>query len=219
MIGINQNDITERNRQVRLMRSIYTKAEKVIAWLGPDYNGEARALSLLKRLSDAIEEYPENLEWLRSIPELCNVGDTTMDIKINEAWIQINKLLRRPYWARIWIFQEAILARSLWFMCESEQFELSRNIEIVAATCQAFSSTLLVPNWLKKRLSTMMPHIHWEDWLRIHNLRFSWQRDGPSANNLNSFVLASLRLRATDPRDKKNLHQKIPLKISSHFSE
>jgi len=85
MIGINQNDITERNHQVRLMRSIYTKAERVIAWLGPNYNRGSRAISLLKRLSYTIDEYPENLEWLMSIPELCNVDDTTMDIKINEA--------------------------------------------------------------------------------------------------------------------------------------
>jgi hypothetical protein len=59
MTGINQNDITKRNHQVRLMGSIYTKAERVIAWLGSNYNGGLRALRLLKRLSDVIDEYPE----------------------------------------------------------------------------------------------------------------------------------------------------------------
>jgi hypothetical protein len=48
----------------------------------------------------------------------------------------------------------------------------------------------------------MMPYIHWEDWLRIHNFRFSWWQDGLSASNLNSFVFVLIRLRASDPRDK-----------------
>ncbi|PVH78200.1 hypothetical protein DL98DRAFT_377834, partial [Cadophora sp. DSE1049] len=34
-ISINQDDLAERSRQVRIMREIYTNAAQVVIWLGP----------------------------------------------------------------------------------------------------------------------------------------------------------------------------------------
>jgi hypothetical protein len=44
------------------MQSIFSKADGVIAWLGPDYNRGAEALRTLERLSNAINLYPNDFE-------------------------------------------------------------------------------------------------------------------------------------------------------------
>lgn len=55
----------ERDRQVMIMGDIYRKAQKVLAWLGPEEPTTARTISKLKRLaiSEAVERVPV-LNWL-----------------------------------------------------------------------------------------------------------------------------------------------------------
>ncbi|PMD34445.1 hypothetical protein L207DRAFT_387996, partial [Hyaloscypha variabilis F] len=43
-VSINQKDITERNQQVLRMTDIYSKAQRVIGWIGLDENGGSQAL-------------------------------------------------------------------------------------------------------------------------------------------------------------------------------
>lgn len=63
-ICIDQRDTDEsrreRDRQVMIMGDIYRKAQKVLAWLGPEEPTTARTISKLKRLaiSGAIEHVP-----------------------------------------------------------------------------------------------------------------------------------------------------------------
>jgi hypothetical protein len=143
----------ERNHQVQLMRSIYSEAERVIAWLGLDVDGVAGALRMLQKLSDAVDAYPNNLEWLRSIHELWTVGNDTSDFYLeNDAWGSVLSLFRRPHWKQIWILQETVLARNLWFMCGLQQLEFSINIFTVATSCQSLPSPVTTLDWLKEIL-------------------------------------------------------------------
>ena len=89
-ICINQNDVKERNQQVRIMDHIYVEAEEVIAWLGDDPLGVTRAL---------MEQTQDNMA-------------------ISSDWhVAISELVSRPYWNRAWIVQELLLAKGvkLWF--------------------------------------------------------------------------------------------------------
>jgi Heterokaryon incompatibility protein (HET) len=49
-ICINQGDIIERSRQVRIMRDIYANAKTVVVWLGEAENKDALAFKPLHRL-------------------------------------------------------------------------------------------------------------------------------------------------------------------------
>ena len=49
-VAINQRAHPERNLQVLLMRNIYSKAERVIDWLGPDENDGSQAIKAFKTL-------------------------------------------------------------------------------------------------------------------------------------------------------------------------
>jgi hypothetical protein len=51
-ICMNQDDPLERNHQIKLMTRIYSKAKRVLVWLGPDPEGHGeKAFRLSRRLS------------------------------------------------------------------------------------------------------------------------------------------------------------------------
>ena len=101
-ICINQADIEERNGQVRQMRDVYAIAVRVLVWLG-----EADK-------ADEMEDVEKAMETLLNIRE---TGEKNSDGMI---WIQPNqvrhiysglgKILRRSWWTRVWVVQEATVA-------------------------------------------------------------------------------------------------------------
>jgi hypothetical protein len=52
-VCINQDDYDERKQQVQIMYRIFSKAEKVIAYLGDEADGSERLPNLLRRINDA----------------------------------------------------------------------------------------------------------------------------------------------------------------------
>ncbi len=123
-VAINQRDVPERNQQILLMRSIYSKAERVIGWLGPDENGGSQALKTFETLLRTVIRYPDNFEWVRKMPELLTVNGTfTENGRQYESNHRLEKLLpwlRSSFWRRIWIVQELVLPLSLRLMCGEE---------------------------------------------------------------------------------------------------
>ena len=66
------------------MRSKYSKAERVIGWLGPDENGGAQAFKTLETVLANTIHYPNTFEWVQRIPELLTMNQTfTTDGGIN----------------------------------------------------------------------------------------------------------------------------------------
>lgn len=53
-VCINQNNLDERARQVRLMRKIYSHAEMVYVWLGKESPNAAAGIELLHRTAQAV---------------------------------------------------------------------------------------------------------------------------------------------------------------------
>ncbi|PQE27760.1 hypothetical protein CJF31_00009991 [Rutstroemia sp. NJR-2017a BVV2] len=95
---VNQNDLAERSSQVLYMHQIYSGVARVIVWLG----GEEPCG--LKHTLSSIN--------LRENDELT----TTVHFGITRV---ISNLLSRPWWTRVWIVQEFILARSVQIQCGS----------------------------------------------------------------------------------------------------
>lgn len=88
-ICINQDDLKERSAQVQKMGSIYKAALSVVIWLGPDYEGQAAAR--FASLDTAV--------WLKT-PE-----------KIQEARYAMQRILKCEWFERLWVVQEAFMAR------------------------------------------------------------------------------------------------------------
>jgi len=94
-ICIDQSTTNERNHQVRLMSRIFSQAYQVLVWLGPAADGSDQAM-------DAISSRQYSV------------------IQIYLAEIQ--NLFQRPYWYRLWILQEVIMARQAAVLCGSKMF-------------------------------------------------------------------------------------------------
>lgn len=93
---INQQDIAERNAQVRLMWRVYSSAQSVLAWLGPP----TPLLSDAFELAGAMEDVPGSmLEDLA--PAICDALDSS------------------GYFSRVWIVPEILSGSVVWLMSGS----------------------------------------------------------------------------------------------------
>ncbi|KAJ8060060.1 hypothetical protein OCU04_011669 [Sclerotinia nivalis] len=136
-ICINQEDPKERGHQVQLMAKIYSKACRVIIWLGEAADDSDRAL---KEIVIAAEKYNlanfSDEQFINSSDEqFTNSLDEELAIFLNEEFTDssneefkytsdkttnqkaILALLRRPWFQRIWVLQEAAAARNILIRC------------------------------------------------------------------------------------------------------
>jgi len=98
---INQQDISERNSQVVIMRSIYESAQAIHIWLGNSGHVSKESLEVLAELA----QHSQN-DML--VPWIKQIGPLTLQ-KLDQLAI----LIPNPYWQRTWILQEASLAGHL----------------------------------------------------------------------------------------------------------
>jgi hypothetical protein len=117
-ICINQNDDVEKSRQVKIMGKIYEKASQVIIWLGPEDEMSAKAIHQLSWLGT-------KFGWARELPGdqnaiirafvkmMLDENDSNLDI------VAIWNFFRREWWHRVWVIQEAVLARDALVVCGS----------------------------------------------------------------------------------------------------
>ncbi|KAJ3545294.1 hypothetical protein NM208_g2582 [Fusarium decemcellulare] len=101
-ICINQPDNTEKEHQIKLMQTIYASAQVVCAWL--DHSVQP------------ITPVFEDLENLGKGVELDDFHDAS-------HWYPIADIFRNPYWRRLWIQQELILASKIQVYCRRDAFD------------------------------------------------------------------------------------------------
>ncbi|KAJ9136559.1 hypothetical protein NKR23_g9735 [Pleurostoma richardsiae] len=104
-ICINQEDIAERNSQVTLMHAIYSRADKVLAYVGEELGGDKEAADFICRLARGPASEVKQALWADLEP-----GSAT-----TRAMKSAAEFFRRPYWSRVWVQQEMVLARDLVF--------------------------------------------------------------------------------------------------------
>ncbi|KAI1388424.1 heterokaryon incompatibility protein-domain-containing protein [Hypoxylon trugodes] len=106
-ICINQQGDFERGHQVNMMRDIFSSADSVIAWLGPEYDDSNLAMHSLFHLPDR--------DWCPGY-----WGEYEQELKKSEK--AIANLFMRPYWSRMWIIQEFILPSHIFILCGQLSF-------------------------------------------------------------------------------------------------
>ncbi|TGJ83862.1 hypothetical protein E0Z10_g4908 [Xylaria hypoxylon] len=112
---INQNDVSERNHQVQQMRTIYSSAFETVIYLGGETGGNTQlsAWNFLERHAgwamnsnrDTDSGRPAEMESLTSFR-----GDLS-DVEID--------VLTRPWFKRLWVFQEVVVSKTLSIQCGS----------------------------------------------------------------------------------------------------
>ncbi|KAI8938345.1 hypothetical protein NX059_005996 [Plenodomus lindquistii] len=110
-ISINQADLVERGQQVKVMRDIFKRADRVTMWLGHGTPDSDFALTTLEYIGRQIE-YTQTGSYLPSPnSEEMDWWDARVKIELPaETWTSIVALVQRPSFERLWIMQEIQLA-------------------------------------------------------------------------------------------------------------
>lgn len=122
---INQEDILERNQQVKIMSDIYSKAAVVIVWLGLDEAGDAApifddikalvdGLATLHAIGAAFQHFDAETGDLHSVlgdgqPVVSALPGALVDPNEQER-SRLTRFFRLPWFSRVWVIQEVGLA-------------------------------------------------------------------------------------------------------------
>lgn len=109
---INQEDIDERNLHVSQMRSIYSAAQSTTIFLGEATPGSDALFHAIQSSASSISEATTKTTVVKSL--LSHSG-----LRKQELVEQVFRILWRPYWFRIWIFQEIVVSSNPWIQCGS----------------------------------------------------------------------------------------------------
>lgn len=118
-ICIDQENLNEKSQCVRAMAEIYNFASRVIIWLGPEANYSTNAIKQLEWLgSQVIINWKARSMILAAEPTLDELDEViyrNLDIFL--------LLLSRPWFERLWVQQEAKLARHAVVVCSSASLD------------------------------------------------------------------------------------------------
>ncbi|KAH8669031.1 heterokaryon incompatibility protein-domain-containing protein [Xylariales sp. PMI_506] len=192
-ICINQEDIEERNSQVALMRNIYANALEVQVWLGDEYDDSTEAIQLVKNLSNPPLRGPAHPKPVYpDIPRHKRLQNLA----------SISSLLRRSWWDRVWVRQEAALGYELSFLCGNASCTLD---ELTTAERALGESVAKLRDDLKQQeMVHVMKIIHIKQAKRaeaLNELRAKSRR-GNEYINLCTLLFHARACKATDLRDK-----------------
>lgn len=125
-ICVNQKDIPDRNYHDSRMADIYSKARRVIVWLGPESDDSRTAIDIMGSLiSKAHVDGPTlSLKPLCSSLEDEQWADRNTRLPFDEKQFQaVDNLLSRASFERLWIWQEIQLASNAIVMCGKQEVE------------------------------------------------------------------------------------------------
>jgi hypothetical protein len=110
-VCINQDDLEERSSQVNFMAKIYSYANQVVIWLGPEDGTKTQ--ELFTAIEDAAE-LARQITGAQQVQGTEHSGDYPRTDFLGTA---LESLLSRPWFSRVWVLQEAASARSLLVKC------------------------------------------------------------------------------------------------------
>ena len=219
---INQQDLDERAQQVARMQYMYTLADIVLAWPGDGDELISLAFETIERLCEILID-PSNtgedlvtLAWLKKEPSLCQ--DDNLDIPPgeqarNKRWSSLQKLFSLPYWSRVEIFQEVVMARQLIYVCPSRRLEsqIFKELDKLMDKMRrvAVHNLKTRPDFpsLSCWLAVLSPIIHWGKIDQIEQIKDQVGMPGTSLDTpakIVSVIQLSTRggdFNATDPKD------------------
>ena len=215
-VCINQQDVSERNAQVAMMREIYEKPACFVAWLGDDHAHGLAYLDELGTWTYGRDEDPTSQAIVRRRAEPArHIKDRFHDIKAAAA------IIDSQYWRRCWCTQEYTSPKAGFILCGDAWMDkvvitgaLRLYLQVLAgvriAVERAGQSALFI--------DVSIPAV--SRVLQQHNLSYARTADDAEVvvdDGVDRFGFVHLlsrfrQLRATDPRDKIYA----PMNLASH---
>jgi len=115
-ICINQEDDVEKAVQVAHMQSIYSSAEEVYIWLGRSEDESDLAIDQISSVIDyVLKVWQHFLQGTEKIPPPISSSDAVL--------AALGHLYVRPWFNRVWVVQELLLARSAVLVCGNRRID------------------------------------------------------------------------------------------------
>ncbi|KAL5592487.1 hypothetical protein FOBRF1_013513 [Fusarium oxysporum] len=230
-ICINQENLQEKSLQIRLMSQIYSKAQKVLVWLGPAERGSDTAMDIWSRIGqDARDLGLESFYTDEKFPQLQPIvinADPADPLTIEfQALFEKSRCIyrdsldaiiawfQRPWFKRVWVVQEFCLCPDTIFVCGKKSVE----VELVMLAMQIvhFSCGKLLKDAVGKgkeftELNAKFPLILNEPTSALFSARqrrqgydakWTGKSTGDSLLSLMRKLYVQHEMHATDPRDR-----------------
>lgn len=213
---INQSDIEERNSQVGIMRSIYSKAMFVFIWMGEDEQ-VMRGLNVIvgiirvlrEQYGDAFDMLKPDDAQLKTFPHTAGYDFGEEQLGPDGCLQVLDRFFSNRYFQRIWVLQEATCqAESTWIHVTNAQIPLS--FVVAAQRCCKLRDTMYV-SVRQGMLPTAWGSLLTARLLHVREVHEKKESDGIPHDLANCIVKGDLyslfehtydELEATDPRDK-----------------
>lgn len=141
-ICINQSSVEEKSKQVAIMGQIFSQADNVIIWLGPERDLSREAIAILQHIghSVAVNWNPEFMTpAINCLESDKHFADRDMVLPYrNGALVPVLQLFERDYFKRVWIRQEVALATRATIHCGHDQID--SNTFKTAVACLVYKS-------------------------------------------------------------------------------
>ncbi|MCJ1281777.1 hypothetical protein MMC26_001100 [Xylographa opegraphella] len=128
---INQYNPEERSQQVLLMRRIFQESCLTYLWLGKEDESTAHLASLLASIEASSLRYDTAVKACNqpSVEEAVSIlASDPATARIppghDPGWLAAAQILYRPWFSRLWVFQEAVAAPVSFFVCGKYPFSL-----------------------------------------------------------------------------------------------
>ena len=126
-ICINQDDEAEKEVQIPLMRQIYTLCRSCLVWLGSSTPVCEIAFNFMPRMIEKLKTY-EDCSQVWEEEGISVVSENVLEAPL---WKGIVDIFSRPWFQRVWTFQEAVLPPEVSFLCGTYVMKLE-DIQAVA---------------------------------------------------------------------------------------
>ncbi len=200
-ICINQDDVEERGRQVKMMGLIYWRAQKVLIWLGPDDEEDSRwnvrnAVKLIHRLEQLYRNRSQSIQEIPST-NLYDIEKLNDRDDANE-WEAFRRLLGRKWFTRVWVVQELGLAKEATFHCGSAEFSLDT---LHDAYSFMITEAYMLVNHFEIDFQMLQMVLAYQDSTR-NNIALDLGKDPFLAETFLDILELGKGLQSTDPKDK-----------------
>lgn len=154
-VCINQTDNDEKAKQIRLMGEIYSQARRVLIYLGRAESSVDGAMESIRQLdwkfmpihvrrySSRLAAFgPVGVQLIDCLPKMNPITEDKI------SWDPIISLLRRPWFQRTWVIQEAILAKRAQVICGDQSIPWTMLERVVIAMDFYKGEVAEIPSYL-----------------------------------------------------------------------
>jgi len=146
---IDQDNVQERNHQVRNMAEVFRAASRVLVWLGLGQENK----------------YQAGIDGEVKVPDRRKRRGSLQDSPLKDEELAMLTLL--PYWQRLWIIQEVVLARKILVIFNNQSYNWNSLIHIAKQLKEPSQSTRRVLRIQEIRQRSKTQSWRWNDVLTL----------------------------------------------------